>query len=49
MIGGLFIGKWCYPDRFGTIDPDSVHMYWLNKYVGVDCRDKYILTPEDRL
>jgi iron complex transport system substrate-binding protein len=47
MIGGFFIGKWCYPDRFSSIDPDSVHMYWLNKYYGVDSREKYVLTPED--
>ena len=49
MIGGLYIGKWCYPDRFSTIDPDSVHMYWLNKHLDVDYQDKYVLTSEDRL
>lgn len=49
MIGGLYIGKWCYPDRFSTIDPDSVHMYWLNKHLDVDYQDKYVLTAEDRL
>ena len=49
MIGGLYIGKWCYADRFSTIDPDSVHMYWLNKHLDVDYQDKYVLTAEDRL
>jgi iron complex transport system substrate-binding protein len=49
MIGGQYIGKWCYPDRFSTIDPDSVHMYWLNKHLDVDYQDKYVLTSEDRL
>ena len=32
MIGSLYIAKWCYPEKFASIDPDSVHIDWLNKY-----------------
>ena len=35
MIGSLFFGKWCYPERFASIDPDSVHASWMKKYYGI--------------
>ena len=43
MIGSLYIGKWCYPERFVSIDPDSVLAYWMKKYYGVSS-DNFIFT-----
>ena len=43
MIGSLYIGKWCYPERFASIDPDSVLAYWMKKYYGVSS-DNFIFT-----
>ncbi|MDR1155421.1 MAG: ABC transporter substrate-binding protein [Bacteroidales bacterium] len=34
MIGSLYFGKWCYPERFASIDPDSIHAYWMKRYYG---------------
>ena len=35
MIGCLYFGKWCYPEKFASINPDSIHTYWLDKYYGI--------------
>ena len=43
MIGSLFIGKWCYPEKFVSIDPDSVHAYWMKKYYGIS-PEKFVYT-----
>ena len=34
MIGSLYFGKWCYPERFISIDPDLIHRNWMTKYYG---------------
>ena len=45
MIGSLYFGKWCYPERFASIDPNSIHAYWLTKYYGVSpSHDKFVYT-----
>jgi len=41
MIGSLFIGKWCYPEKFVSIDPDSIHAYWMKKYYGASLETIY--------
>jgi len=43
MIGCLYLGKWCYPDRFAAVNPDSVHAGWLQKYYGVAPHNIYSL------
>ena len=48
MIGSLFIGKWCYPERFTDINPDSVNAYWLRKYFGITSFDNFIFTLNPR-
>ena len=35
MIGCLYFGKWCYPEKFASINPDSIHSYWLDRYYGI--------------
>jgi len=47
MIGSLYFGKWCYPEKFASIDPDSVHAYWLKKYYGVPFTNKYVFNSND--
>jgi iron complex transport system substrate-binding protein len=44
MIGSLYIGKWCYPERFTAVNPDSVHLHWMRKYYGVASLDNFVFT-----
>ena len=45
MIGSLYFGKWCYPERFASIDPDSIHAHWMKKYYGETISDnKYVFS-----
>ena len=44
MIGSLYIAKWCYPERFAAISPDSIHADWLGKYYGVIDYDNFVFT-----
>ena len=47
MIGSLYIGKWCYPEKFASTNPDSIHSHWMKKYYGVTtAHNKYIFTPK---
>ena len=47
MIGSLYIGKWCYPERFTSVNPDSIHSAWLEKYYGITTSNsKFIHTPK---
>ena len=48
MIGSLYIAKWCYPERFTDINPDSIHAYWLRKYFGVTSFDNFVFTLNPR-
>ena len=41
MIGCFYIASWCYPEKFTSIGPDSMHTYWMEKYYG--------LSPENSL
>jgi iron complex transport system substrate-binding protein len=43
MIGALFIAKWCYPEKFSSVNPDSVHIKWLQKYHGVTSNNTFVL------
>ena len=43
MIGSLYIAKWCYPERFASIDPSSVHAYWMKEYYDITL-DKFVFT-----
>jgi iron complex transport system substrate-binding protein len=49
MIGSLYVGKWCYPEKFALVNPDSVHSCWLKKYCGNASGNKYILHPKSDL
>ena len=45
MIGSLYVAKWCHPERFASIDPDSIHTYWMKKYYGMTAdRDKFVFS-----
>ena len=44
MIGSLYFGKWCYPERFASVNPDSIHAYWLKKYYGVASCENFVFT-----
>ena len=45
MIGSLYFGKWCYPEKFESIDPDSIHAYWMKKYYGETISDnRYVFS-----
>ena len=43
MIGSLYVAKWCYPEKFTSIDPDSIHTYWMKKYYGMS-PEKFVYT-----
>lgn len=48
MIGSLYVAKWCYPEKFASIDPDSMHTYWMEKYYGMTVdRDKLVFSLKD--
>ena len=44
MIGSLYVGKWCYPERFVSMNPDSMNLQWMKKYYGVTTPDNLVLT-----
>ena len=45
MIGCLYVAKWCYPEKFASVDPDSIHSYWMEKYYATTAdRDKYVFS-----
>ena len=41
-VGILTIAKWCYPDRFQDIDPQTVHREWLLKWHGRELKGIYV-------
>jgi iron complex transport system substrate-binding protein len=47
MIGALFIAKWCYPEKFSSVDPDAIHIKWLQKYHGVTPQNAFVLAEKN--
>ncbi len=40
-IGILYVAKWCYPERFKDIEPESIHREWLMKWHNKELKGIY--------
>jgi iron complex transport system substrate-binding protein len=41
-----YIAKWCYPDLFPDLDPQSFHAEWLKKWHGLEYKGIYVYPEE---
>ncbi len=47
VVGVAYMAKWCYPDLFSDLDPDAIHREYMERFQGIDVKDRVFVYPNE--
>lgn len=47
VVGVTYMAQWFYPDLFSDLDPDAIHREYMERFQGIDVKDRVFVYPNE--